>query len=62
MLNLVKPRIGILALMQGLYDESQPEIPANQTKFVEDVIGQLKDAAEFVFPGLSADRAYCKRL
>ena len=27
MLNLVKPRIGILALMQGLYDESQPEIP-----------------------------------
>lgn len=62
MLNLVKPRIGILALMQGLYDESQPEIPANQTKFVEDVIGQLKDAAEFVFPGLSKEREQTERI
>ncbi len=62
MLNLVKPRIGILALMQGLYDESQPEIPANQTRFVEDVIEQLKDTAEFVFPGLSKEREHTERI
>ena len=41
MLTKVRPKIGILALMQGLYDESQPEIPANQTRFVEDVIKHL---------------------
>lgn len=62
MLNLVKPRIGVLALMQGLYDESQPEIPRNQTKFVEDVIKQIGEAGEFVFPGLSKEREDTERI
>ena len=62
MLKKVKPQIGILALMQGLYDESQPEIPANQTKFVEEVIAQLGDSAEFIFPGLSKERADTERI
>lgn len=62
MLKLVKPRIGVLALMQGLYDESQPEIPRNQTQFVNDVIKQLSDVAEFVFPGLSKEREDTERI
>ncbi len=62
MLTKVRPKIGILALMQGLYDESQPEIPANQTRFVEDVIKQLSDVADFVFPGLSKERVDTERI
>lgn len=36
MLQKMKPKVGLLGIMQGLYDESQPEIPENQTKFVKD--------------------------
>ncbi len=62
MLKKVSPRIGILALMQGLYDESQPEIPAHQTEYVKEVIAQLSDVAEFVFPGLSKERPDTERI
>lgn len=62
MLTKVQPKIGVLALMQGLYDESQPEIPAHQTEYVKDVIKQLSDVAEFVFPGLSKERADTERI
>lgn len=62
MLNKSKPKIGILALMQGLYDESQPEIPVNQTKYVNDVIEQLSDIADFDFPGLSKERVDSERI
>lgn len=51
-----KPRIGVLALMQGLYDESQPEIPANQTAYMNEVLASLDDQADWVFPGLSKER------
>jgi L-arabinose isomerase len=62
MLQKMKPRIGILALMQGLYDQSQPEIPANQTKFVQDVISQLADVVDVDFPGLSKERPDAERI
>lgn len=62
MLKKEKPRIGVLALMQGLYDVSQPEIPVLQTKFVNDVIAQLSDAVEIVFPGLSKERPDAERI
>lgn len=62
MLQKMKPKIGILALMQGLYDHSQPEIPANQTKFVNDVIGQLADVVDVDFPGLSKERPDAERI
>jgi L-arabinose isomerase len=62
MLKPVKPRIGIHALMQGLYDESQPEIPANQTKFINDVIARLSNAAEFIFPGLAKEKVDTDRI
>lgn len=62
MLTKARPKIGILALMQGLYDESQPEIPIKQTQFVNDVINQLSDVADFVFPGLSKERVDTERI
>ena len=61
-LEKVRPRIGILALMQGLYDESQPEIPAAQTKYVQQVIEQLSDVADFEFPGLAKERPDTERI
>lgn len=61
-LEKVRPRIGILALMQGLYDESQPEIPAEQTKYVKRVIEQLSDIADFEFPGLAKERPDTERI
>ncbi len=61
-LEVVRPKIGILALMQGLYDESQPEIPANQTKYVNEVIAQLSDVADFEFPGLAKERPDTERI
>ena len=62
MLKKEKPRIGVLALMQGLYDHSQPEIPKLQTKFVNDVINQLADVVEIDFPGLSKERPDAERI
>jgi L-arabinose isomerase len=51
-----KPKIGFLGIMHGLYDDSQPEIPENQKKFVLQVIEQLKDVADLEFPGIAKDR------
>ena len=61
-LEKVKPHVGILALMQGLYDQSQPEIPANQTKYVNEVIAQLSGIADFEFPGLAKERPDIERI
>ena len=61
-LEKVRPHVGILALMQGLYDESQPEIPANQTKYVNKVIAQLSDIADFEFEGLAKERPDIERI
>ncbi len=56
MITKSKPKIGFLGLMQGLYDKSQPEIPANQTKFAKEVIEYLKDVADIDFPDVARDR------
>ena len=47
-IQMNKPRIGILALMQGLYDKSQPEIPAEQSAFVQKVMCRLDEAADYL--------------
>ncbi|MCF0146287.1 MAG: arabinose isomerase, partial [Eubacterium sp.] len=60
-LKKVYPRIGILALMQGLYDESQPDIPADQTAFIQGVIKRLDGTAEYVFPGLAKERSQIEK-
>jgi L-arabinose isomerase len=56
MITKQKPKIGFLGIMHGLYDKSQPEIPANQKKFAEDVIKKLSDVADIDFPGVAKDR------
>lgn len=61
-LEVVKPKIGVLALMQGLYDESQPEIPENQTKYMKQVLGTLGNIAEFDFPGMAKERCDLERI
>ena len=56
MISKQKAKIGFLGIMHGLYDKSQPEIPANQEKFAFSVIDSLKDAADIDFPGVAKDR------
>ena len=56
MIKKEKPRIGFLGIMHGLYDKSQPEIPANQEVFAREVIKQLEDVADIYFPGVAKDR------
>ncbi len=48
--------------MHGLYDKSQPEIPANQEKFLRDVVAQLSDVVEIDFPGISKERWDTERI
>jgi L-arabinose isomerase len=62
MLTKEKPRLGLLAIMHGLYDESQPEIPKQQTVFANDVIRQLGDIADIDFPEIGKDRAATERI
>lgn len=56
MLQKTKPKIGLLGIMHGLYDKSQPEIPANQSAFVGEVITRLSDVVEIDFPGVATSR------
>ena len=61
MLKKSKPKIGLLGMMQGLYDKSQPEIPKYEQKFVDDIINQLKDVVDIDFPGISKERSDTER-
>jgi len=51
-----KPKIGLLGLMHGLYDKSQPELPATQEAWARRLAERLKDAADVDFPGAAKDR------
>jgi L-arabinose isomerase len=44
-----KPRIGLLGIMQELYDEMIPGITEHQAAYAASVAGQLGDVAEVVF-------------
>ena len=46
MIEQRKPKIGLLGIMHGLYDEKQPEITENQEKFARDIVAHLKDQGE----------------
>ncbi|ACL75395.1 L-arabinose isomerase family protein [Ruminiclostridium cellulolyticum] len=61
MITKQKPRIGFLGLMQGLYDESQPELPKMQEAFAREVVEQLKDVADIDFPGPAKEREDIER-
>ena len=58
----MKPKVGLLGIMQGLYDESQPEIPENQTKFVKELTAYLDDVVEIDFPEIAKDRDGIERI
>jgi len=45
-----KPRIGMLGIMHGIYDEKQPEITRNQEAYARAVCAHLSDVADVQFP------------
>lgn len=51
-----RPRIGLLGIMQELYDKTYPDITARQEKYANEVCEQLKDVADFNFPGAARNR------
>lgn len=44
-----KPKIGLLGIMHGLYDEKQPEITEQQEKFAREVVASLSNVADVTF-------------
>ncbi|MDK2907172.1 MAG: L-arabinose isomerase, partial [Petrotoga sp.] len=49
MIDKKKPTIGVLGIMQELYDKTYPNIVETQSNYVNDVIKELGDIAEFKF-------------
>jgi L-arabinose isomerase len=56
-----RPKIGLLGLMHGLYDKSQPEVPAKQEAFARELVDRLRDVAEIDFPGAAKDRGLIEK-
>jgi L-arabinose isomerase len=44
----IKPRIGILGIMQDLYDETIPNIAQRQERYAHEIAVHLADVAEFI--------------
>ena len=42
MLNFVPPKLGLLGIMQELYDASYPDITERQGKFAKEIVKHLK--------------------
>jgi L-arabinose isomerase len=61
MISIRKPKIGLLGLMHGLYDKSQPDLPAQQETFARELADRLKDVAAVDFPGAAKDRALIEK-
>ena len=61
MISIRKPKIGLLGLMHGLYDKSQPDLPAEQERFARGLANRLKDEADVDFPGAAKDRALIEK-
>ena len=57
-----KPKIGLLGIMHGLYDESQPEITRAQEKFAADVVEKLKPIVDLDFPGAAKSREQIEKI
>lgn len=50
------PRIGLLGIMQELYDETYPDITERQGDYAREIIGALGDGVEVSFPGPARNR------
>ena len=57
-----KPRIGLLGIMHGLYDEKQPEITTQQEQFARDVAKSLSDVADVTFDRAAKSRAQIEEI
>jgi L-arabinose isomerase len=55
-MNEVKPKIGLLGLMQELYDDMIPGITKHQEEYIEQVIRKLGSSFEIYFPGAARNR------
>ncbi|NIA31769.1 MAG: arabinose isomerase [Actinobacteria bacterium] len=56
MLELRKPKIALLAIMQELYDDMLPGITERQNEYGKAVADQLKDVIDVYFPGPARNR------
>jgi L-arabinose isomerase len=50
-MNKRKPKIGLIGLMQGLYDAFMPEVTSRQEKFARDVAKTLSPGVDIEFRG-----------
>ena len=50
------PRIGLLGIMQELYDETFPDITERQGDYAREIIGALGDGVKVSFPGPARNR------
>lgn len=57
-----KPKIGLLGIMQELYDHSIPDITDLQETFAKKVCTQLNDVADWYFPGAARNRKDIERI
>ncbi|HOA74096.1 MAG TPA: L-fucose/L-arabinose isomerase family protein [Phycisphaerae bacterium] len=57
MLDARKPRIGLLGIMQELYDNFLPGITARQEEYARAVAAQLANVVDVDFPGAARNRA-----
>lgn len=62
MRNKRKPKIGLLGIMQELYDKSLPGITKRQESYARDVCAQLDDVADWSFPGAARNRDDVERI
>jgi len=51
-----KPRIGMLGIMQELYDDMLPGITEHQEDYAREVVGHLRDLVEIDFPRAARNR------
>jgi len=56
MIEKRKPRIGLLGIMQELYDKDLPGITKRQESYARDIINQLSDVADWEFPKAARNR------
>ncbi len=56
MLSKSKPKIGLLGIMQELYDKSLPGITERQETYAREVCHQLSDVADWEFPKAARNR------
>ena len=55
-MNESKPKIGLLGLMQELYDDMIPGITRHQENYIEEVVSHLGSSIEIYFPGAARNR------